>query len=136
MTRLCYLDPPVVRTQRKVQASRSEINDAPQGAGLDLVESCPLSISGPTWPNYDHLEAVYNSIDTGMPERQLPLEVYVRPDARATEKFVEKEYEVLDWNGEAVKGKKARRALRVGREGSGAHEEEEEIREEDGFELV
>jgi hypothetical protein len=55
------------------------------------------------------------------------------------EKFVEKEYEILDANGEARKGRKAkRRGLRApgGAATSGKGEEEDEVVEDEGFELV
>lgn len=70
------------------------------------------------------------------PGRPLTLEVFVKKTGRDTEKFVEKEYEILDVNGDALKGRKARRNLRGGANtGTKSTEEEAEV-DEDGFELV
>lgn len=68
------------------------------------------------------------------PGRPLSLEVFVKTNTKETEKLVEKEYEILDNNGDALKGRKARRNLRRG--GSAPLAEEPAVVEEDGFELV
>ncbi|KAK3398589.1 hypothetical protein B0T20DRAFT_479346 [Sordaria brevicollis] len=72
----------------------------------------------------------------GFSRTALTLENFVKTDDRKTEKFVEKEYEILDANGEALKGRKAkRRGLRV--PGGGASQDKgEEVEEDEGFELV
>jgi hypothetical protein len=75
----------------------------------------------------------------GFSRTPLTLENFVKTDDRKTEKFVEKEYEILDANGEALKGRKAkRRGLRApgGAATSGKGEEEDEVVEDEGFELV
>lgn len=70
------------------------------------------------------------------PGRPLTLEVFVKKSGRDTEKFVEKEYEILDVNGDALKGRKARRNLRGGaKNGAKSTDEDVEV-DEDGFELV
>ncbi|KAF7520293.1 hypothetical protein G7054_g12811 [Neopestalotiopsis clavispora] len=61
-------------------------------------------------------------------------QVFVKTNTKETEKLVEKEYEILDNNGDALKGRKARRNLRRG--GSAPLAEEPAVVEEDGFELV
>lgn len=68
----------------------------------------------------------------------MTLENFVKTDDRKTEKFVEKEYEILDANGEALKGRKAkRRGLRGGAAaGSSQQEDEDRVEEDDGFELI
>lgn len=68
------------------------------------------------------------------PGKPLSLELFVKTNPKETEKFVEKEYEILDNNGDALKGRKARRSLR--RPGQPATAEEPAIVEDDGFELV
>ncbi|KAK4644420.1 hypothetical protein QC761_304630 [Podospora bellae-mahoneyi] len=70
------------------------------------------------------------------PDRPVTLEVFVkaRNTQKETEKLVEKEYEVVDGNGEAVKGRKAKKVLRSGT--SERREENEPVVVEGGFELV
>ncbi|KAK4126289.1 hypothetical protein N657DRAFT_643073 [Parathielavia appendiculata] len=90
---------------------------------------------------------VYSFDRTDSPGGPLTLEVFVKPGVGhgkgdQTEKLVEREYEVLDGNGEAVKGRKARAVLRRGGTGSvepsaGTGMGVEEAGEEDeGFELL
>lgn len=79
---------------------------------------------------------LYNFDRADSPGRPLTLEVFVKKTGRDTEKLVEKEYEVLDVNGDALKGRKARRNLRGGvRSGAKSTDQEAEV-DEDGFELV
>ncbi|KAK0665912.1 hypothetical protein QBC41DRAFT_158779 [Cercophora samala] len=68
--------------------------------------------------------------------RPVRLEVFVKAGntQKETERLVEKEYEVVDGNGEAVKGRRAKRVLRSGT--SERKEEEEPVVVEGGFELV
>ncbi|KAI0456426.1 hypothetical protein F5B21DRAFT_502323 [Xylaria acuta] len=68
------------------------------------------------------------------PGKPLPLEVFVKTNTKATERFVEKEYEILDYNGDAVKGRKALKDVHRGKAVPPA--EETELIEDDGFELV
>lgn len=68
------------------------------------------------------------------PGKPLSLDVFFKTNPRETEKFVEKEYEILDANGEALKGRKARRDLR--RQSPHAIAEEPGLIEDEGFELV
>ncbi|ETS83805.1 hypothetical protein PFICI_05681 [Pestalotiopsis fici W106-1] len=69
------------------------------------------------------------------PGRPLSLEVFVKTNTKETEKLVEKEYEILDNNGDALKGRKARRNLRR-QGGSVPLTEEPSVVEDDGFELI
>lgn len=68
------------------------------------------------------------------PYKPLTLDVFVKTNPKETEKFVEKEYEILDNNGDALKGRKARQNLR--RKNRAASAEEPDVIEDDGFELV
>ncbi|KAI1822267.1 hypothetical protein F4861DRAFT_541148 [Xylaria intraflava] len=77
---------------------------------------------------------LYSFDETESPGRPLSLGVFVKTNTKETEKFVEKEYEILDCNGDAVKGRKALKDLHRGKVAGPA--EEAEIIEDDGFELV
>ncbi|KAI0188302.1 hypothetical protein EV127DRAFT_343165 [Xylaria flabelliformis] len=68
------------------------------------------------------------------PGKPLPLEVFVKTNTKATEKFVEKEYEILDYHGNIVKGRKALKDVHRGK--AAPPSEEVELIEDDGFELV
>lgn len=71
------------------------------------------------------------------PGRPLTLDIFVKKGGRDTERFVEKEYEILDANGDALKGRKARRNLRRGvANGSKSAEDDVPEYDEDGFELL
>lgn len=77
---------------------------------------------------------LYSFDRTDTPGKPLSLEVFVKTNPKETEKFVEKEYEILDNNGDALKGRKARKNLR--RQNQSFTTEEPAIVEDDGFELV
>ncbi len=77
---------------------------------------------------------LYSFDRTETPGKPLSLDVFVKTNPRETEKFVEKEYEILDANGEALKGRKARRNLR--QQSPHANGGEVGIIEDEGFELV
>ncbi|KAI1761215.1 hypothetical protein GGR53DRAFT_525343 [Hypoxylon sp. FL1150] len=68
------------------------------------------------------------------PGKPLSLDIFVKTNPKETEKFVEKEYEILDNNGDALKGRKARQNLR--RKNHAPASQEPDIIEDDGFELV
>lgn len=71
------------------------------------------------------------------PGRPLTLDIFVKKGGRETERFVEKEYEILDANGDALKGRKARRDLRRGvTNGSKSADDDAPEIDEDGFELL
>lgn len=66
------------------------------------------------------------------PGRPLTLDVFVKePTARDTERLVEKEYEVVDENGQALRGREAKRNLR-----KSSSNPAEDTSVDDGFELV
>ncbi|KAI1496925.1 hypothetical protein F5X99DRAFT_46818 [Biscogniauxia marginata] len=81
----------------------------------------------------DNILYSFDRADT--PGKPLSLDIFVKSNPKETEKFVEKEYEILDNNGDALKGRKARRNLRRGKNNASVAEEPEII-EDDGFELV
>ncbi len=68
------------------------------------------------------------------PGRSLSLEVFVKTNPKETERFVEKEYEILDYNGDAVKGRRALKDLHRGK--TAPPLQEAELVEDEGFELV
>ncbi len=76
----------------------------------------------------------FDRVDSS-PGNPLSLDIFVKEPTRATERQVEREYEVLDHNGEVLRGRKARRNLRNG--GTPPTQPSEGMGEEDdGFELV
>lgn len=112
---------------RSKQHTRTEMAD------LSLSD---LPLPSPSWVEVptaaDHILYSFDRKDTP-DSRPLTLDVFVKePDAaKETEKLVAKEYEVLDGNGESVKGKKAKRVLNTGKTDLDEH-----AAEDDGFELV
>ncbi|KAI1360849.1 hypothetical protein F5Y08DRAFT_37952 [Xylaria arbuscula] len=68
------------------------------------------------------------------PGQPLSLDVFVKTNTKATEKLVEKEYEVLDYKGNAVKGRRALKDLHRGK--AAPQVPEPELVEDEGFELV
>ncbi|KAI1135011.1 hypothetical protein F5Y05DRAFT_416635 [Hypoxylon sp. FL0543] len=117
-------------SQAKVDA-QAELKD-PSNISRSLHDLLPspqtrrsLSMSDNVFYSFDRAESPY---------RPLTLDVFVKANPKETEKFVEKEYEILDNNGDALKGRKARRNLR--RKNHAPATEEPDIVEDDGFELV
>lgn len=121
---------PAGRLRGKIHAA-AEMRD-PHAASRSLDDLLPLSASAATRVA-DALEShILYSFDRAetTPGRPLALDVFVTAGARDTERLVEKEYEVLDANGEALRGRKARRNLRQAAAAQHAVMEDEE------FELV
>ncbi|KAI1267003.1 hypothetical protein F5Y18DRAFT_354119 [Xylariaceae sp. FL1019] len=77
---------------------------------------------------------LYSFDKTESPGKPLSLDAYIKTNPRDMEKLVEREWMVVDNNGEAVKGRKARMNLRHGK--SAPLVEEPELIEDDGFELL
>ncbi|KAI0817054.1 hypothetical protein GGR55DRAFT_672897 [Xylaria sp. FL0064] len=77
---------------------------------------------------------LYSFDRTESPGKPLSLEVFVKTNPKETEKFVEKEYEILDYNGDAVKGRRALKDLHRGK--TAPPVQEPELVEDEGFELV
>ncbi|KAK4150944.1 hypothetical protein C8A00DRAFT_36443 [Chaetomidium leptoderma] len=134
---------PDTRRRSKLHA-KTEMCD-PTSSSLYLRDSFPELAASLSSANAAANAAadpfVYSFDRTDSPGRPLTLEVFVKSGTagRETEKLVEREYEVLDGNGEAVRGRRARAVLR-----RGGSKERGEVqggggeggREEDGFELV
>lgn len=125
-------DMPVGRVRAKLYAKR-EINDASSRSVSELPPISPLvrrlsaADSGVLY-SFDRAET---------PGRPLTLDIFVKgPTGRDTERFVEKEYEILDANGEPLKGRKARRNLRHAATDVGGADQGDDAEEDDGFELV
>ncbi|KAK8128194.1 hypothetical protein PG984_009302 [Apiospora sp. TS-2023a] len=74
-----------------------------------LIESLP-SAERPKTNVADDFLYSFDRVDS--PGQPLSLDVFVKSDGKGTEKLIEREYEVLDINGDALKGRKARRILR------------------------
>lgn len=102
--------------REELEASRSDPRGEDTGAGSPGVANDPFLYS------FDR------AVTPGGP---LTLDVFVKaPTARDTERLVEKEYEVVDEHGQALKGREAKRNLRM----SGSEPAERSV--DDGFELV
>ncbi|KAK3353551.1 hypothetical protein B0T25DRAFT_214953 [Lasiosphaeria hispida] len=123
-----HWDVPVGRVRAKLYAKK-EISDASRSLG----ELPPPSLARKMSVS-DNVLYSFDRTDT--PGRPLTLDVFVRTTGREMERFVEKEYEILDTNGEALKGRKARRNLRQTTGEAGAGVDRDEDVEVDGFELV
>lgn len=114
------------------KVSAQEEIDAASHSVLDYLPS-PVRRQSSTADNI-----LYSFDRTESPGRPLTLDIFVKSTGRDTEKLVEKEYEILDTNGDALKGRKARRTLRHGAgaaTGTKPTDDEPEV-DEDGFELV
>lgn len=123
---------PDARIRSKLHA-QTEIRDADP----DVPSTPSASLAALDSPS---LSQVYFSFDrSDSPDRPVTLEMFVTKSGKKktgglvseTERLVEREYEVVDGKGEAVRGRRARGVLR--REGS---KEREEGKEDEGFELV
>ncbi|KAI1113406.1 hypothetical protein F5Y14DRAFT_452121 [Nemania sp. NC0429] len=77
---------------------------------------------------------LYSFDQTDSPGKPLSLDVFVKTNTKETEKFVEKEYEILDYNGNPVKGRRALKDLHRGKMAPPTGEPE--VVEDEGFELV
>lgn len=110
--------------------AKSEINEANRYLGDLPPTTAPALVRRQSAG--ENVLYSFDRLDT--PGRPYTLDFFVKaPTARDTEKFVEKEYEILDTHGQALKGRKARRELRHGHADAGA---QDAIVEDEGFELV
>ncbi|KAI1805938.1 hypothetical protein F4811DRAFT_551364 [Daldinia bambusicola] len=108
-----------------------ELHD-PSNTSRSLYDLLPSPQSRRSSIVSDNVLYSFDRVDS--PGRPLTLDVFVKTNPKETEKFVEKEYEILDQNGDALKGRKARQNLRRRNHASTA--QEPDIIEDDGFELV
>lgn len=123
--------------------ARAEMADAPQSSA-DLNHMMGSSTHsfhkarGPLSPDNSTAAGFLYSFDnTDSPPPVLTLDVFVKPNVRATEKMLEREYEILDTNGHAVKGRKARQMLRRAAAADKATAIPlDEVLEDEGFQLV
>jgi hypothetical protein len=132
---------PAGRVRSKINANDEILEGSSRSIGDLLLPVSPLTRRVSNMSADHHVLYSFDRAET--PGKPLSLEVFVKPaTSRETEKFVEKEYEILDANGEALKGRKARKHLRQtaaapatdsSASGSGAVEV---VEEDDGFELV
>lgn len=106
-----------------VKTTRANYNAAPGlvrskmsiGEELDAATRADIpAVAGPISPAAGQQDPFLYSFDRSVtPGRPLTLDVFVKaPTQRDTEKLVEREYEVVDENGRALKGQQARRNLR------------------------
>lgn len=125
-------DMPNGRVRNKIYAQK-EINDTAISRSL-------ADLSLPTLPRrgLSASDNILYSFDrTDSPGRPVTLDIFVKTTGRDTERLVEKEYEVINANGESLTGKKARRDLRKTHADPGtALGADETIIEDEGFELV
>jgi hypothetical protein len=116
-------DLPFGRVKSKMSAAEevlASINDLPSPDPTQL-----MSFS-------DHVLYSFDRAET--PGKPLSLDLFIKqPTGRDTERLVEKEYEILDGNGEPLKGRKARSILR--KSGSDLASKDGPV-EDDDFELV
>ncbi|KAL2015384.1 hypothetical protein VTK56DRAFT_5554 [Thermocarpiscus australiensis] len=152
-----------LRLRSKLHA-RSELRDAAPSE-LDPASSSSSSSPGAltrntllsaatttgTTPTDAAAPLLYSFDRAESPGRPLTLDIFVKTTGRETERLVEREYEILDENGEALRGLKAKKVLRGRRKapaegGDGADDRGgaeaaaaaagEDEDEDDGFELV
>lgn len=124
-------DLPSGRSRAKVSAME-ELDDSTMSRSLlDMLPSAGMIRPQPT-ATPDRFLYSFDATDT--PGKPLSLDIFVKPNTKETEKLVEKEYEIVDSNGDELKGRKARlRNLRRPNQGGVA---EPDVVEDDGFELV
>ncbi|KAK0643530.1 hypothetical protein B0T16DRAFT_392038 [Cercophora newfieldiana] len=121
-------DAPASRVKAKLHAAR-ECDDPSSLSISELPPLTPRIVRRMSTTD----NALYSYDRTDTPGKPLTLDIFIKaPTARDTEKFVEKEYEILDANGQALKGRKARHNLRH----AATDPDGEEITEVDGFELL
>jgi len=118
----------------EIEDAASALADLPSPTGPSLSRTLSASADAGVLYSYDRA-------DTPGSRPPLTLEVFVVKNngagaAKETERLVEREYEVLDGNGEAVRGKRARAVLRRGGTAAAAGGGGDEVEVEGGFELV
>lgn len=123
-------DIPSSHSRAKIDA-RAELQDM-SNVSRSLHELLPSPQVRRSFNISDNILYSFDRSDS--PGRPLTLDAFVKTNPKETEKFVEKEYEILDNNGDALKGRKARQNLR--RKNNALPVGEPDIIEDDGFELV
>lgn len=127
---------------RETSQALKELQDSKKMTTSDILAQAPSTKSAaePTTPLDVPADLVY-SFDHNSPQTTLTLDAFIKtPSARSTEKMIKNEYEVLDANGEAVHGRKARQVLREAAAISSSSPVTKpkliEVVDEDDFELV
>ncbi|KAK7956744.1 uncharacterized protein PG986_005966 [Apiospora aurea] len=111
-----------------------ELND-PSSLTRSLIDTLPSSDQAEKKTSMaDQVLYSFDRVDS--PGKPLSLDVFVKSDAKGTEKLVEREYEVLDINGDALKGRKARRILRHPSPKQHATSTDFDAEDVDGFQLI
>lgn len=122
---------------RTATAAREEIDDV---AGGTRFSSSIADLLLPTSPRRRQASVsdnfLYSFDTTDSPGRPVTLEVFVKTNGRDTERLIEAEYEVLDGNGDALTGRRARRNLRQGASLGDSPVMEPAAVEDEGFELI
>ena len=116
--------------QRSKLKAKEELSDP--ALSRSLIDSLPSPVSCRKQSVSDNF--LYSFDHTDSPGKPLSLEIFVKTNPKETEKFVEREYEILDSNGDALRGRKARSNLR--QKSSASPSLEPQIVDDDGFELV
>lgn len=127
-------DMPSGRVRTKINACE-EINETSRSITELLLPATSLARQ---MSNSDSA-VLYHFDRSDTPGKPLTLDIFVKqPTSRDTERFVEKEYEILDANGDALKGRKARRTLRKAASAdlNNALDGGQPAAEDDDFELV
>lgn len=120
---------PAGRVRTRMSAHEEISSDVTRSIS-DLVPGSSLARTKSTSDNF-----LYSFDRTDSPGRSLTLDVFIKPaNPRDTERFVEKEYEILDANGQALRGHKARRNLR--KAPLDPPRDDADANEDEGFELV
>ena len=134
---------------RKLRRWRHKSGMAP-GRARVVTSTCEALEDARRFPSADpaygglswHMSAaapdnfLYSFDRTDSPGRPLTLDTFVKPPhPRETERLVEKEYEILDTNGQPLKGRKAKQNLRRGPSNK-SDVDVDGLDDEDGFELV
>jgi hypothetical protein len=130
-------DQPHHHTRTAISA-KEEIAEAADSRSIaDMLRDAPLqsSLPGRAAGVMSPIDNVMYSFDNSQsPNRPLTLGVFVKEaTGRETEKLIEREYEVVDEHGDALKGRKARKNLR---KPSAQVALETDALEDDGFELI
>jgi hypothetical protein len=116
-------DLPAGRMRAAAQA-KEEMQDAFSAQSLvDLLltgQPTPVAATGSETPA--------SASTSDLPVMSMPLEYFVKATGREIEKLVEKEYAILDENGQLLKGRKARHNLR--------HGTNQKLQVDEGFELL
>ncbi|KAL1900488.1 hypothetical protein Sste5346_002209 [Sporothrix stenoceras] len=131
---------PVSRHRETSQALK-ELQESKKMTTSDILLQAPAQpVRSPPTPLDGPPDLVYSYDLASSPATALTLDAFIKtPSARSTEKMIKNEYEVVDANGEAVHGRKARQVLREAAASSNSPVTKPkliEVVDEDDFELI